>query len=194
MRILALTGSIGMGKSTTAAMFSARGVAVFDSDACVHRLYNGRAAPVIEARFPGAAPDGKVDRARLAAYVLKDRAALADLEALVHPMVAAEKAAFLNQQSRLGRRRALLDVPLLFETGGDREADLTIVVSAQASVQKQRVLARPGMTEAKFLQIIQRQLPDAEKRRRGHYVIETDRGLAAADRQVGDLLRALCGG
>ena len=191
MLILALTGSIGMGKSTTAQMFRARGIPVHDSDAAVHALYRGAAVAPVEARFPGSSRDGMVDRAVLGARVLDDAAALRDLEAIVHPLVTAHREAFLARARAAGRRCVLLDVPLLFETGGDRLADLVIVVSAAFSVQKQRVLARSGMTEVRFEQILRRQMPDREKRIRAHAVVATDGGLSAADRQVGDLLRAL---
>lgn len=191
MLILALTGSIGMGKSTTAGMFRARGIPVHDSDAAVHSLYSGVAVAPVEARFPGSASDGMVDRAALGARVLNDAAALRDLEAIVHPLVTAHRDAFLAGARGAGKHCVLLDIPLLFETGGDGLADLVIVVSAAFSVQKQRVLARSGMTEARFEQILRRQMPDREKRLRAHAVVATDRGLKTADRQVGDLLRAL---
>lgn len=191
MLILALTGSIGMGKSTTARMFRARGIPVHDSDAAVHSLYSGVAVAPIEARFPGSASDGMVDRAALGARVLNDAEALRDLEAIVHPLVAAHRDAFLAGARVAGEHCVLLDIPLLFETGGDGLADLVVVVSAAFSVQKQRVLARSGMTEARFEQILRRQMPDREKRLRAHAVVATDRGLKTADRQVGDLLRAL---
>ena len=191
MIVLGLTGSIGMGKSTTAAMFAARGVPVYEADAAVHRLYRGRAVPLIEAAFPGTTGAGAVDRDRLSAAVLGDREAIARLEAFVHPLVRDEEAAFLDAARRAGRTVAVLDIPLLFETGGEARVDAVAVVSAPPGVQRARVLARPGMTEAKLDAILARQMADAEKRRRAHFVIDTGRGLAAAEAQVDGILRAL---
>ena len=191
MLILALTGSIGMGKSTTAQMFRARGIPIHDSDAAVHEIYSGRDAAAIAARFPGTVRDGRVDRVLLGGKVLNDPAALRDLEAIVHPLVAARRDAFLVRARESGKSCVLLDIPLLFETGGESQARLIVVVSAAFAVQKQRVLARSGMTEERFQQILRRQLPDGDKRARAHAVIATGRGMEAADRQVGDLLRAL---
>ena len=191
MLILALTGSIGMGKSTAAQMFRARGIAVHDSDAAVHEIYSGPDAAAIAARFPGVLRDGSVDRVLLGGNVLNDPAALRDLEAIVHPLVTARRDTFLARARASGKRCVLLDVPLLFETGGQSKASVIVVVSAAFAVQKQRVLVRSGMTEDRFQQILRRQMPDGDKRARAHAVIATDRGLAAADRQVGDLLRAL---
>ena len=191
MLILALTGSIGMGKSTAAQMFRARGIAVHDSDAAVHEIYSSPDAAAIAARFPGVLRDGRVDRVLLGGNVLNDPAALRDLEAIVHPLVTAHRDTFLARARSSGKRCVLLDIPLLFETGVQSEASAIIVVSAAFAVQKQRVLARSGMTEERFQQILRRQMPDGDKRARAHALIATDRGLAAADRQVGDLLRAL---
>lgn len=191
MLILALTGSIGMGKSTTAAIFAAHGVPVHDSDACVHGLYSGPASEAIELRFPGTTAAGAVDRAKLAAKVLGDPAAIADLEAIIHPMVGAEREAWIDRARAKGLRGVLLDIPLLFESGMERRADVILVVSANSVVQKQRVLARPGMTEEKFRHIMQRQTPNAEKCRRAHYVVATDLGFPIAKRQVADFLRAV---
>ena len=191
MLILALTGSIGMGKSTAAQMFRARGIAVHDSDAAVHEIYSSPDAAAIAARFPGVLRDGRVDRVLLGSNVLNDPAALRDLEAIVHPLVTARRDTFLAGARSSGKRCVLLDVPLLFETGGQSKARVIVVVSAAFAVQKQRVLVRSGMTEERFQQILRRQMPDGDKRARAHAVIATDRGLAAADRQVGDLLRAL---
>jgi dephospho-CoA kinase len=193
MFVLGLTGSIGMGKSTTAAMFRALGVPVHDSDAAVHRLYSGRAAPLVEAAFPGATTDGVVDRARLGAMVLGDPAAMRRLEALVHPLVREEEAAFRRQAGATRAGLAVLDIPLLFETGADARVDAVVVVTAPAEVQRARVLARPGMTEERFRQILARQTPDDEKRRRAHFVIDTGAGMEAARRQVADIVRALAG-
>lgn len=189
--ILGLTGSIGMGKSATAAMFRELGVPVHDADAAVHALYAGEAAPLIEAAFPGTVSAGVVDRPTLSARVLGNDEAMRRLEAIVHPLVAAHKAAFLDRWS--ARPLVLLDVPLLFETGGERRCDAVVVVSADAAVQRSRVLARPGMTPERFEAILARQVPDSEKRRRAHAVIDTGRGFDAARRQVGDLVRSLAG-
>jgi len=189
--VLGLTGSIGMGKSTTAAMFRASGVPVYDSDATVHALYQGEAVPLIEAAFPGSTTAGAVDRQKLGPMVLDDPAAMRRLEAIIHPLVQDRQQAFRREAAAGGHRIVVLDIPLLFETGGERRADLVVVVSAPEPVQKQRVLARAGMTEAKLAAIMARQVPDAEKRRRAHALIDTGFGLAAAERAVADLLRAL---
>jgi dephospho-CoA kinase len=174
MMVLGLTGSIGMGKSTVAAMFAAEGVPVFDADAVVHRLQGpgGRLVAAIEAAFPGTTGAGGVDRPALAAAVLGDDAAMTQLEGIVHPAVAEERASFLAAHA--GAALIVFDVPLLFETGGDRGVDAVAVVSAAADVQRSRTLARPGMTAAKFDAILARQLPDADKRARATYVIATD--------------------
>lgn len=177
MLVLGLTGSIGMGKTTVAGMFAETGVPVFDSDAAVHRLYAGPAASALDAAFPGVVRDGAVDRALLAGRVLGDAEAMKRLEAIVHPLVKASRDAFLAEARRAGAEVVVIDVPLLFETGGEDGMDAVAVVSAPESVQKARVLARPGMTEAKFSAILARQMPDAEKRRRATFVIETGRGL-----------------
>ncbi len=191
--VLGLTGSIGMGKSATAAMFRQRGVPVHDADATVHALYAGAAVPLVEAAFPGTTRDGRVDRAALGARVLGDDAAVARLEAIVHPLVRAAEIAFVQDAIRAGTPIVVLDVPLLFEKGNEARTDAVAVVSAEASVQKVRVLARPGMTEEKFEAILKRQMPDSEKRRRAHAVIDTGRGFEAAERQVDSLLRAMAG-
>jgi dephospho-CoA kinase len=174
MMVLGLTGSIGMGKSTVAAMFAAEGVPVFDADAAVHRLQGpgGRLVAAIEAAFPGTTGAGGVDRPALAAAVLGDDAAMTRLVGIVHPAVAEERASFLAAHA--GAALVVFDVPLLFETGGDRGVDAVAVVSAAADVQRRRTLARPGMTAAKFDAILARQLPDADKRARATYVIATD--------------------
>jgi dephospho-CoA kinase len=189
--VLGLTGSIGMGKSVTADLFREEGIPVFDSDACVHQLYSGRAAPLVEARFPGTVRDGVVDRAILGSRVFGDPGAMRDLEAIVHPLVRAEREAFLAQARAAGAKVAVLDIPLLFETGAESEADLVVLVSAPESVQKARVLARPGMTPERFTAILAKQMPDAQKRRRANAVIETGEGLDSARRQVRDLLAGL---
>lgn len=191
MKTLALTGSIGMGKSTVAAMFAARGIPVFDADATVRTLQGpgGRLVPLIEQRFPGTTRDGAVDREALAAAVLGKPGQLAALEALVHPAVHHERTRFIVDH---GDAPALLfDIPLLFETGGDRVFDEVIVVTAPAEVQRERVLARPGMTAKKLDHILARQLPDSEKRSRADYVIDTSISLAATEAQVDEILAGL---
>jgi dephospho-CoA kinase len=193
MVVLGLTGSIGMGKSTAAGMFRERGAPVHDSDAVVHRLYAGAAAPLIEAAFPGVVENGVVDRTLLGQRVLGDGAAMKRLEAIVHPLVRAEENAFLAQAAASRAPVAVLDIPLLFETGGEARVDVIAVVSAPAEEQRRRVLARPGMTEEKFRQILARQTPDAEKRRRAHFVVDTGHGMEPARRQIRDILRALTG-
>jgi dephospho-CoA kinase len=193
MFVLGLTGSIGMGKSTTAAMFRAEGIEVHDSDAVVHALYKGAAAAAIETAFPGTVRDGAVDRGLLAARVLDDPAALARLEAIVHPLVAESRAAFLTEAAKKGARIVVLDIPLLFETGLDRAVDAVVLVSAPETVQKERVSQRPGMTPERLAVILGRQMRDADKRARAHFIIDTGRGYAAAERQVRGILRALAG-
>ncbi len=190
MLVLGLTGSIGMGKSVTAALFREAGVPVHDADAAVHRLYAGAAVAPIEAAFPGTTANGAVDRPRLASRVLNDAAALKRLEGIVHPLVQAAKAEFLAAARAAGHPIAVVDIPLLFETGGDAQVDAVVVVSAPAEIQRRRVLSRPGMTEDKFHAILAKQLPDAEKRKRAHFTIDSSRGVAAARRQVRDILRA----
>ena len=191
MLVLGLTGSIAMGKSTTAGLFRAAGVPVHDADAAVHALYGGAAVAPVEAAFPGVAVDGRIDRERLAARVVGDPAALVRLEAIVHPLVRAAEAEFLARAASAGARRVVLDVPLLFETGGEARVDLTVVVTAPAEVQHERAMARPGMTEARLAAILARQMPDAEKRRRAHFLIDTSHGLEAARRAVAGILRAV---
>lgn len=186
-----LTGSIGMGKSTTADMFRAEGVAVLDSDQLVHDIYRGPAAAEIERVFPGVVVDGVVDRGKLAARVLNDAQALKRLEAIVHPLVWAARDAFVEQRRKNGDALVVFDIPLLFETGADKDVDVIVVVSAPESVQKARVLARPGMTEEKFAAILAKQTPDDEKRRRAHFVVHTDKGLDEARDEVREILRRL---
>jgi len=190
---LGLTGSIGMGKSTTAAMFARHGVAVHDADRAVHRLYGrgGAAVASVGDLFPDAVAEGAIDRAALAALVQGDRAALAALEAIVHPLVRNEETRFLAAARAAGRRIALVDVPLLLETGGEQRVDMVVVVTAAPEIQRARVLARPGMTDERFAAILGRQMADEEKRRRAHFVIDTGHGLAAAERAVADILTAL---
>ena len=193
MIVLGLTGSIGMGKSTAAAMFADEGVPVHDADAAVHRLYAGRAAPLIEAEFPGTVIDGIVDRQLLGAEVLNDPDALKRLEAIVHPLVRAEEQAFLAAARKTGAPLALLDIPLLYETGAETRCDKVVVVSAPAAIQRERVLRRPGMSEEKFAAILAKQVPDAEKRARADFVIDTGGGLDAARAAVRALVAELGG-
>ena len=191
--VLGLTGSIGMGKSATAAMFRALGVLVHDADAVVHALYRGAAAPLIAKAFPGTVADGVVDRSALGKEVLGRPERLKELEAIVHPLVRAERDGFLAAAVAARAPVAVIDIPLLFETGGERDCDAVLVVTASPEVQHARVLARAGMTEEKFAAIAAKQMPDAEKRRKAHFLVDTGRGFAAAERQVGDILRALAG-
>jgi dephospho-CoA kinase len=188
MFILGLTGSIGMGKSTTAKFFAEAGVPVYDADAAVHRLYEGEASPAIEAAFPGTTADGKVDRAKLATSVLGDGAAIKRLESIVHPLVHAARERFLTETERNGAPIAVLDIPLLFETGGDKRCDAVVVVSAPAELQRQRAFERAGMNEPKLAAIMANQMPDAEKRRRADFVVDTSRGFEHARAQVRDIL------
>jgi dephospho-CoA kinase len=172
-------------------MFARLGVPVHDSDAAVHRLYQSEAVAAVEAAFPGVTRDGAVDRARLAERVLGDAAALARLEAIVHPLVRQSEDSFLSRARSAGRPLALIDVPLLFESGHDERADIIVVVTVDPKIQRERVLARPGMTEAKLASVLKRQIPDEEKRRRAHFLVDSGAGLAAAKRQVEAIVRAL---
>jgi dephospho-CoA kinase len=193
MFVLGLTGSIGMGKSTTAAMFRAEGIAVHDADAVVHALYRGQAAAAIEAAFPGTTRDGVVDRGLLGAKVFGEPAALARLEAIMHPLVAAGREAFLCEARKNGATLVVLEVPLLFETGGDHKVDAVVLVTAPETVQKERVNQRAGMTPERLAVILARQMPDAEKRARAHFIVDTSGEFAATRRQVRGILRALAG-
>jgi dephospho-CoA kinase len=188
MFVLGLTGSLGMGKSATAKMFADEGVPVHDADAAVHRLYEGEAVPLIEAAFPGTTADGRVDRDKLARRVLGDTAAIERLETIVHPLVAEARERFLANAERHGAAVAVLDIPLLFETGGEMRCDAVVVVSAPADVQRARSFERPGMTEQKFAAILAKQLPDAEKRARADFIVDTSKGFDAAHAQVRDIL------
>ncbi|OXT02246.1 dephospho-CoA kinase [Notoacmeibacter marinus] len=183
---IGLTGSIGMGKSTTAKMFAAQGVPVHDADAVVHRLYGkgGAAVEPVGAAFPGTVRDGAIDRAALRAQVVGDDAAMKRLEAIVHPLVRAEEEAFLQQAQIDGAPFVLFDIPLLYETGGDSRMDAVVVVTAPADEQRRRVLERGTMSEAEFETILARQVPDAEKRRRARFIVDTGNGMDAARRQV----------
>ena len=191
--ILGLTGSIAMGKSTTADLFRAAGVPVHDADAAVHALYRGRAVAAIAQAFPTAVREGVVDRPSLSAAVLGKPDALSRLESIIHPFVRAEEEAFLQRCCEAGAGLAVLDVPLLLETGGEGRCDAVLVVSAPPEAQRQRALARPGMTPDKFAAILARQMPDAQKRARAHFIVDTSRSVLAARRQVGSILRALAG-
>ena len=190
MFVLGLTGSLGMGKSTTARFFAEAGVPVHDADAVVHRLYEGEAVAAIEAAFPGTAAQGKVDRNKLAARVLGDAAALKRLEDIVHPLVQEAEARLLAEAQARGEKLAVLDIPLLFETVGDARVDAVVVVSAPPDVQRSRVLERPGMTMEKLDSILAKQMPDAEKRRRADFVVDTSLGFESARAQVRAILDA----
>ncbi len=189
--VLCLTGSLGMGKSTAAKFFAEAGVPVHDSDAAVHELYESEAATAIEQAFPGSTADGKVDRAKLAAMVLGDRTALVRLEAIVHPLVSISTERFLAEAQASGTPVVVLDVPLLFEAGLECRCDAIVVVSAPAEIQRRRALERPGMTEEKFAAILAKQMPDAEKRRRAHFIVDSSRSFDDARAQVRDILRAV---
>ena len=188
---LGLTGSIGMGKSTTSAMFREAGVPVYDADAAVHALYRGAGVAPVEAEFPGVTANGMIDRQLLSSRVINDTAALARLEKIVHPLLGASRIAFFDAVKKSGSALCVLDIPLLFETKGERNVDVIAVVSASADVQRARVLAREGMNPEKLAVILGKQVPDVEKRRRAHFVIDTGQGLAYARRQVVALVHAL---
>jgi dephospho-CoA kinase len=191
MLVIGLTGGIGMGKSAAAAHFAARGVPVFNADACVHALYEGKAVAAIEAEFPGTTRDGRVDRKELATQVAASPERLRRLEQIVHPMVVVEEIEFLREQEKNGAQLAVLEIPLLFETGADKRVDVTVVVSAPEDVQRARVLGRPEMTEGKFESLRARQLPDAEKRARANYVVDSGRTLAQMHDQIDRLIATL---
>jgi dephospho-CoA kinase len=188
MIILGLTGSIGMGKSTTAKLFAESGVPVYDADATVHSLYEGEAVSAIEAAFPGTTADGKVDRSRLSARVVHDPAAMKQLEQIVHPMLGASRQKFLSEAEQAGAPVAVVDVPLLFETGGEKRVDAVVVVTTTPEVQRARILARDNMTPKKLDAILARQLPDAEKRKRAHFVVDTSHGLDPVRARIRDIL------
>jgi dephospho-CoA kinase len=188
MIILGLTGSIGMGKSTAAKLFAEAGVPVYDADATVHSLYEGEAAPAIEAAFPGTTVDGKVDRTRLSAHVVHDPAAIRRLEQIVHPMLGASRQKFLDDAERAGAPVAVVDVPLLFETGGEKRVDAVVVVTTTPEIQRERILARDDMTVEKLDAILARQLPDAEKRKRADFVVDTSHGLDPVRARIRDIL------
>jgi dephospho-CoA kinase len=188
MIILGLTGSIGMGKSTTAKLFAEAGVPVYDADASVHMIYEGEAAPAVEAAFPGTTVNGKVDRNKLSARVVHDPAAMKQLEQIVHPMLGASRQKFLSDAEQAGAAVAVVDVPLLFETGGEKRVDAVVVVTTSPEIQRQRILARDNMTPEKLDAILARQLPDAEKRKRAHFVVDTSHGLDPVRARIRDIL------
>jgi dephospho-CoA kinase len=189
MFVLGLTGSVAMGKSTTARFFAEEGVPVHDSDTVVHRLYENEAVPLIEAAFPGTTADGKVDRVKLGSRVMGDLAALRQLEAIVHPLVWDAEKRFLEEAQARGAPVVLLDIPLLFETGGDQRVDAVVVATAPAEVQRARVLERPGMTKQRLQAMLARQMPDSEKRLRADFIVDTSRGFDDARAQVQKVLR-----
>lgn len=193
MIIVGLTGSIAMGKSETARMFARQGVPVFDSDAAVHALYasGGEAVPIMAGLAPGAVVDGAVDRKRLAAEVMTDPGLLKRIELAVHPLVQARQKRFLETAAAAGKDLAILDVPLLFETGREKTVDKIVVVSAGPELQRDRALQRPGMTPEKLDFILGKQMPDAEKRRRADFVIDTSKGLPDAESQVQKIVAIL---
>ncbi len=191
MIVAGLTGSIAMGKTTVAKMFAALGAPVFDADLAVRAYYRSAGAATVDAAFPGVAAAGEVDRVKLAAAAFADPAALGRLEAIVHPEVTRRRRAFLEKAAAEGRRVAVVDVPLLFETGGDRTVDLVVVVSAGEAAQRARALGRPGMSEARLATILARQTPDREKRRRAHWVIDTSGPFDRTRAQVAGVLRAI---
>lgn len=196
MLIIGLTGSIGMGKSTAAARIRSLGVPVCDADSIVHKLYRtgGAAVAPIEAAFPGSiTAEGGIDRQRLAAALLADPSAYERLEAIVHPLVFEAEREFLHQKAANGREKVVLEIPLLFETGGDERVDVTIVVSAPADIQRSRVLERAGMTSDKLDQIISRQMPDAEKRQRADFVVDTSRSIPETEAQIDRIMAQLTG-
>ena len=188
MLILGLTGSIGMGKSTTAKLFTEAGVPVYDADATVHRIYEGEAAPAIEAAFPGTTVNGRVDRARLSERVMHDPAAIRRLEQIVHPMLRSHHQKFLEEAEKSGAPVAVMDVPLLYETGGETRVDAVVVVTTSPEVQRERILARENMTGEKLDAILARQLPDAEKRKRADFVVDTSHGLDPVRSRIRDIL------
>lgn len=191
MIVIGLTGSIGMGKSTIAERFRQLGIPVCDADAIVHELYEGAAVEAIEAAFPGTTSGGKVDRIKLGQAVLGDPRGLKRLEAIVHPLVQAAEREFLRQAAELGAAMAVLEIPLLFETGGDARVDVTVVVSAPEEVQRKRVLERPGMTSSKLDAILNRQMSDSEKRRRADFVVDTGVSLEESYAKVDAIVEAL---
>lgn len=188
MRVLGLTGSIGMGKSTTAKLFAEAGVPIYDADATVHLIYEGEAVAPIEAAFPGTTVDGKVDRNLLSARVVHDAAAMKQLEQIVHPLLGAHHRQFLDDAESSGAPLAVVDVPLLFETGGENRVDVVVVVTTDAITQRERILARDNMTAEKLDAILARQLPDAEKRKRADFIVDTSNGLEPVRQQIREII------
>jgi dephospho-CoA kinase len=193
MLVIGLTGSIGMGKSTVAQRLRSLGIAVCDADAEVHKLYEGSAVAPIEAAFPGTTADGRVDRQKLAQALLGKPEAFKRLEAIVHPLVFEAERTFLRQQAADGAAMTVLEIPLLLENGGERRVDVVIVVSAPAEAQRARVMQRPGMTAEKLDQLLARQMPDAEKRKRADFVVDTGGSFAETDAQVDKIVESLHG-
>lgn len=189
MRVLGLTGSIGMGKSTTAKLFAEEGVPVYDADATVHMIYENEAAPAVEAAFPGTTHGGRVDREKLSARVVHDADAMKQLEAIVHPMLKAHHQKFLDDAERSGAPVAVVDIPLLYETGGDARVDAVVVVSTTEDIQRERILSRAAMTPEKLEAILGRQMPDAEKRRRADFIVDTSHGLDPVRARIRDILK-----
>jgi len=193
MLVIGLTGSLAMGKSTVSSMFAEEGAATYNADAAVHALYRGEAVTAIDAAFPGVTRQGVVDRAALAASVTGNPPALAALEHIVHPLVRRSEESFRAAAAQAGRRVLALDIPLLLETGGETRVDVVVVVTAAEKIQRERILARPGMNVEKIAALLARQLPDGEKRKRAHFLVETSGTLDSTRRQVQDVLRALAG-
>ena len=191
MLVIGLTGGIGVGKSAAAEHFGRRGIPVFNADACVHRLYEGEAVIAIEAAFPGVARDGKVNRKLLGERIAGSQKKLRELEAIVHPMVVEAEIQFLIEQERKGAKLAVLEIPLLFETGAEARVDVTIVLSAPAQVQRKRVMARPGMTVDRLEHLLARQLPDAERRGRADFVVDSGTSLGDMQNQIDKLIESL---
>ena len=193
MLVIGLTGSIGMGKTTAAQRFAANGIPVFDADTEVHRLYEGEAVPIIEEAFPGTTKNGKVDRSALAAALMEDNKAMSRLEAIVHPLVRAARTDFLTRHVREGTEMVVLEIPLLFETGAEKHTDVSVVVSAPAEVQRERVLERPGMSAAKLDALLANQMPDTEKRERADFVVDTNRSLEETALEIDRIIESLHG-
>lgn len=193
MLVIGLTGGIGMGKSAAAERFASHGIPVFNADLCVHQLYEGAAVAAIEAAFPGVTRGGKVDRKLLSETLANSAERLRQLEAIVHPLVVAAEIEFLRAQEKEGAKLAVLEIPLLFETGAEKRVDVTVVLSAPEAVQRERVLARPGMTADKLEHLLARQLSDAERRARADYVVDSGLPLADMHAELDRLLESLRG-
>ena len=193
MLIIGLTGSIGMGKSTAAQRLADNGIAVFDADAEVHRLYRGAVAPLIEKAFPGSVVDGVVDRSRLGAALMEDKNAIRALEAIVHPLVRKAEREFLRAEKARGAEMAVLEIPLLYETGAEAWVDVTVVVSAPPDIQRERVLSRPGMSEEKLAHLLANQMSDAEKRNRADFVVDTSGPIEETGKVIDTIIESLRG-